>query len=145
MRPKTLGQVVREARQARELSQRDLAKLLRIEPSHVAYIESGQRNPSLGVLRRIADTLGLNREEIFFLSHPDAKFLLGEPSGSKKKKELNSWQQFVSNRALLRRHKVTPRELKVLREISTLEDVASPRNYLFILNAIRQAGSRENL
>jgi hypothetical protein len=38
---------------------------------------------------------------------------------------------------------VTRAELKVLKQVSMLENVSFPRHFLFILNAIRQAGDRE--
>jgi len=41
---------------------------------------------------------------------------------------------------MLRRYSVTRAELKVLKEVSLLEHVSSPRHFLFVLNAIRQAG-----
>jgi hypothetical protein len=53
----------------------------------------------------------------------------------------NAWQEFTSNRALLRRHGVTRGELKVLKQVSLLEDVSSPKHFIFVLNAIRQAGA----
>ncbi len=34
-------------------------------------------------------------------------------------------------------------ELKVLKQVSLLEHVSHPRHFVFILNAIRQAGDRE--
>ena len=40
---------------------------------------------------------------------------------------------------MLTEHSITPAELKVLREVSLLGNVAAPRNLLFVLNAIRQA------
>jgi hypothetical protein len=36
---------------------------------------------------------------------------------------------------------VTPGELKVLKQVSLLEDVSSPKHFIFVLNAIRQAGA----
>ncbi|HLI82218.1 MAG TPA: helix-turn-helix transcriptional regulator [Candidatus Binataceae bacterium] len=142
MNKKTLGAVIKEGRDALRLTQRGLAELVGVKASHIAYIENGHRNPSLALLRRLADALGLNRKELLFLSHPDAKYLMDEDSGSARKRE-DAWQQFSSNRAALRRHNVTRAELKVLKQVALLEHVAHPRHFLFILNSIRQAGDRE--
>jgi len=142
MNKKTLGAVVKEGRDALRLTQRGLAEIVGVKASHIAYIENGHRNPSLALLRRLADALGLNRRELLFLSHPDAKYLMDEDGGSSRKRE-DAWQQFTSNRAALRRHNVTRAELKVLKQVSLLEHVAHPRHFLFILNSIRQAGDRE--
>jgi transcriptional regulator with XRE-family HTH domain len=140
MQKKKPGILVREARNSLQLTQRELAGMIGVKASHIAYIESGQRNPSLALLRRLADTLGLNRRELLFLIHPDAKELTDERSHQNGKGKANGWRQFSSNQALLRRHNVTPAELRVLRQISSLGAVSNPRNFLFILNSIRMAG-----
>jgi transcriptional regulator with XRE-family HTH domain len=142
MNKKTLGAVIKEGRDALRLTQRGLAELVGVKASHIAYIENGHRNPSLALLRRLADSLGLNRKELLFLSHPDAKYLMDEDSGSARKRE-DAWEQFTSNRAALRRHNVTRAELKILKQVALLEHVSHPRHFLFILNSIRQAGDRE--
>ena len=95
----------------------------------------------LSLLRRIVDTLGLDPREMLFLSRPDAKYLVRavrEPGATKRLDD--AFRRFASNRALLARHNVKPRELKVLKQVSLLEHVSYPRHFLFILNAIRQAG-----
>ncbi|MHB8384085.1 MAG: helix-turn-helix transcriptional regulator [Candidatus Binataceae bacterium] len=145
MTKKTLGLMVKEARVALELTQRELARAIGVKASHVAYIESGRRRPSLPLLRRISTTLGLNPREMLFLSHPDAKYLAGgieQPRDLKRPDD--SWRRFASNRALLGRHKVTPAELKVLKRVSLLEHVSDPRHFVFVLNAIRQAAVRDD-
>jgi transcriptional regulator with XRE-family HTH domain len=142
MTKKTLGGVIKEGRDALRLTQRGLAEIVGVKASHIAYIENGHRNPSLALLRRLADALGLNRRELLILSHPDARYLMDEPETRASKRE-NSWHQFSTNRAMLRRHNVTRAELKVLKQVSLLENVSVPRHFLFILNAIRQAGDRE--
>ena len=110
-----------------------------VKASHIAYIENGQRNPSLGLLRRLADTLGLNRRELLFLIHPDAKHLTEENAEPGKSRKAQGWREFSSNQALLRRHQVTPAELKVLRQVDALSPVYNPRSFVFILNSIRMA------
>lgn len=142
MNKKTLGTVVKEGRDSLRLTQRGLAEIVGVKASHIAYIENGHRNPSLALLRRLADALGLNRRELLFLSHPDAKFLMDEEHDSNRKRA-GAFQQFSSNRAALRRHNVTRGELRVLKQVSLLEHVSHPRHFMFVLNAIRQAGDRE--
>ena len=142
MNKKTLGSVIKEGRDGLRLTQRGLAEIVGVKASHIAYIENGHRNPSLALMRRLADGLGLNRKELLILSHPDAKYLMDEDDGSARKRP-DAWATFTSNRAALRRHNVTKAELKVLKQVSMLENVSQPRHFLFILNAIRQAGDRE--
>lgn len=112
-----------------------------VKASHIAYIESEQRNPSLALLRRLADTLGLNRRELLFLIHPDAKHLTDDDTHKSKASKPDGWRRFSTNRALLRRHNITSAELKVLRQVDSLGPVSDPRNFLFVLNSIRMAAN----
>jgi transcriptional regulator with XRE-family HTH domain len=53
-----LHQVIRQLREARGMSQAQLALKAKITPAYVALIELGQRtNPSLDVVRRLARAL----------------------------------------------------------------------------------------
>ena len=141
MTKKKPGLLIKQARNSLRLTQRDLATMVGVKPSHIAYIENGQRNPSLGLLRRLADTLGLNRKELLFLIHPDAKHLTEGNWEPGKTRKAEGWREFSSNQALLRRHQVTPAELKVLRQVNALSPVSNPRDFLFILNSIRMAAA----
>ena len=143
MTKKTLGATVKEQRDALRFTQRELAAKVGVKASHIAYIENGFRKPSLSLLRRLADTLGLDPRELLLLAHPDAKYLMerrDEPEPPKN----DAWERFASDRGLLRAHKVSRAELRVLKQVSLLEHVAIPRHFLFILNSIRQAGDRES-
>ena len=138
----TLGAVVKEARGSLGLTQRGLAAAVGVKASHIAYIEGSQRRPGLPLLRRLAHVLALDRRELLFLLYPDAKFMIdGTTRSGAAKPGKNAWKDFTSNRALLRRHGVTRGELKVLKQVSLLEDVSSPKHFIFVLNAIRQAGA----
>jgi transcriptional regulator with XRE-family HTH domain len=59
------------------MSRGELAEKVGVGLSQLGYIDSGGRRPSLSVLRRIADILGLSRSEAFSLCHPDARRLIG--------------------------------------------------------------------
>jgi len=140
---KTLGSVVRENREQMRMSQRELADQVGVKASHVAYIEGNQRRPSLGLLLRIADLLGLDRWELFMLSHPDAADLVRDVRMPEKAKPGEAWRRFAADRALHKRHNILPRELKLLRQVSQVQDVSCAKHFLFILNSIRQAGARD--
>ncbi len=144
MKKETLGQVLKQRREAFALTQRELAHKLGVKASHVAYLENGRRRPSLSLLARLADTLDLDKQRLFLLTHPEAEDLVGarrEPSSSKRPE--NAWRKFVTNRGILARHKVTDRELKVLQKVNMLGRVTAPNQFLFILNSIRQAVEEE--
>jgi transcriptional regulator with XRE-family HTH domain len=136
----TLGQVLKQRREAYALTQRELARRLGVKASHVAYLENGRRRPSLSLLSRLAETLDLDKQRLFLLTHPEAEALVGvKREGSPSKRPENAWRKFVANRGILARHKVTDSELKVLQKVNMLGRVSAPNQFLFILNSIRQA------
>ncbi|MGH9962328.1 MAG: helix-turn-helix domain-containing protein, partial [Pyrinomonadaceae bacterium] len=59
---KTLGQRIRELRDAKELSLRELAKKLEISAPFLSDIELGRRYPSDEVLASLARKLGVGLE-----------------------------------------------------------------------------------
>jgi len=144
MTKKTLGEVLKDRRAMLCLTQRELALKLGVKPSHIAYLEKDRRRPSLGLLSRIADVLGLPKESLFVLAHPEASSLLGTPSKAVTQQAPDqAWQEFAGNEALLARHQIKPRELKVLSQVNLLGKITAPRQFVFILNAIRQAVEEE--
>jgi transcriptional regulator with XRE-family HTH domain len=141
MKKKTLGQILKDRRAALRLTQRDLATKVNVKPSHVAYIEIGRRRPSLALLGRIADVMGLEKESLFLLTHPEARSLInGQESPQSSRKRV--WQDFARNESVLARYDINPRELKVLSQVNLLGKVTAPRQFLF-LNAIRNAVEEE--
>ncbi len=146
MKKKTLGPVIKRQREALGLTQRELALKFGVKPSHVAYLENDRRRPSLMLLSRIADVLGLEKEGLFLLAHPEARSLINNRRAAAPAPRLDRdqvWRDFARDKALLARHQVKPRELKVLSQVNLLGRVTAPRNFLFILNAIRQAVEEE--
>ncbi len=137
---KTLGRVLKSRREALALTQRALAKRVGVRASHVAYLENGQRKPSLSLLGRIAKTLGLNERELFLLAHPEAKELMSPSTAPEAPyKPDQAWRRFLGDRALLIRYHVTRREIRVLKHLSLLGSVLSPREFLAVLTLIRRA------
>ena len=136
---KTLGQVIRHQREGLGLTQRDLAKKLGVKASHVAYLEGGMRRPSFSLVGRIATTLGLDKQEVLLLAHPEARHLLAKDPDAKPEDRPDAWERFSSNRAVIAQYNITPAELKILKQVSTLGTVGAPKQFLFVLNAIRHA------
>ncbi len=136
----TLGSVLRARRHSLGLTQRELAAQLAVKPAHVAYLELDRRRPSLRLLSRIAQALDLDRERLILLSHPEARSFFGErPTVEPPHPKDQAWREFRRNKNLLARHKVSPKELKVLAQVALLGRITTPRSFLFILNSIRQA------
>ena len=142
--PSGLGKVLQKRRHDLGLTQRQLAALVRVKAAHIAYLEGGQRRPSLGLLSRIVEVLGLDREKVFALAHPEASMLFKPERQAKISSGKGmAWAEFSRNTALLARNRIKPQELKVLAQVNLLGKISAPRNYLFILNAIRQAVDEE--
>ncbi|MGH3822201.1 MAG: helix-turn-helix domain-containing protein [Pseudonocardiaceae bacterium] len=59
-----LGAFIRAQRQLAELSLREMAALTRISNAYLSQVERGLHQPSLTVLRAIAETLGLSTEQL---------------------------------------------------------------------------------
>ena len=65
MTPNRLRRVIRTLREARGLTQRDLADKAKVTGAYVAQLETGtKKNPSLDVLKRLARALGVPVTEL---------------------------------------------------------------------------------
>jgi transcriptional regulator with XRE-family HTH domain len=134
-----LADFLKKRRHALGFSQRALAEQLDIEPSYIAFLESGRRRPSLALLERIANVLRWDSQELFLLAHPEAKSMVTPPQPKPKSKQpAQAWQELMNDRAMLERYQVTSRELHALRQLSLLGYVLSPREFLTILTLIRR-------
>ena len=136
-----LGDELRSRREGLGLTQRALAQKLGVEGSHVALIESGRRRPSLKLVGRIADTLGVDRQDLLILAHPEAKALIAEAKPETRQKVAPSWQRFIENHELLARYQVTDTELRALEHLNFLGTVSSAKEFLAILTLARDISS----
>ncbi len=65
MSPKRLSRVIQTLREAKGMTQRDLAAKAKVTAGYVAQLELGVRkNPSLEVLQRLAKALGVPVTEL---------------------------------------------------------------------------------
>ena len=54
-----ISKAILDARIKQNLSQKELSKLTGINQSEISKLESGERNPSIKLLQRLADSMGL--------------------------------------------------------------------------------------
>ena len=132
------GLFLKEHRQAHGLTQRDLAARVGVKASHVAYLETGQRKPSLALLGRLADSLHLDKQKLFVLAHPEAKAMMPPAKPARTVTPKEAWKALVSDRALLARYQVTKRELQALKHLSALGYAMRPREFVAIVTLIRR-------
>ena len=64
------GTTIRIRREAFGHSQRELARLVGVKASHIAYLENGQRRPSLGLLVRLAKELKVRPSKLALQAFP---------------------------------------------------------------------------
>jgi transcriptional regulator with XRE-family HTH domain len=133
----TLGEFLKTRRDTVGLTQRALARKLGVRASHVAFIESGRRKPSLKLVARLADGLGLDRQEVLLLSHPEATGLLTSGDPEPRNKTTRAWERFIKDHTLLAHYHVTKRELHVLEHLTLLGTSLSAKEFLTILTLIR--------
>jgi transcriptional regulator with XRE-family HTH domain len=132
-----LRETVRTRREGLGLTQYSLGRKLGVEASHIAFIESGRRKPSLKLIGRLADILGLDRQDLLVMAHPEVRELIGKTKREKLPDASPSWQRFIGNQQLLARYNVTVGELRVLENLSLLGTVRSAKEFLAILMLIR--------
>lgn len=63
----TIGDRLRQARQARGLSLRRLAGLLGVSPSLISQVETGRAKPSVNTLYALANELGISLDVLLFM------------------------------------------------------------------------------
>ena len=139
LRTRNFGQVIRERRRQLDLTQEEVARRIITSTPYIGHLESGKRHPSEKVVTKLADVLGLDRRELFFLANPGAKALLAQqtqPSAS------SAWDEFRKDERLRRIHNISGEEMEMLSHVALMGDVRSWRDFVYILNTIRQALGR---
>jgi transcriptional regulator with XRE-family HTH domain len=137
------GRLLKEHRQGHGLTQRELAVKIAVKASHVAYLETGQRKPSLALLGRIADTFHLDKQKLFLLSHPEARSMMPSIKPTRTKNPREAWRTLVNDRALLGRYQVTKRELQALKHLSLLGHAITPQQFVAVVTLIRRDPEEE--
>ncbi|HTY56748.1 MAG TPA: helix-turn-helix transcriptional regulator [Candidatus Binataceae bacterium] len=135
----TFGQIIRDRRRQLDLTQEEVARRINTSTPYVGHLESGKRHPSDKIVTRLADVLGLERRELYFLANPGARELLHNRAQSSA---ASSWESFRKDDRLRRIHAISPEEMEMLSRVALMGDVRSERDFIYILNSIRQALGR---
>jgi len=59
-----LGEVIKGQRRLNRLSQRELARLADLSDTYMSQLERGRHEPSISVLRALADSLGIRPDQL---------------------------------------------------------------------------------
>lgn len=139
IKERSFGQVIRERRRQLDLTQEEVAHRIKTSTPYVGHLESAKRHPSDKILTRLAEVLGLDRRELFFLANPRAHALLSPETESAPD---SAWDDFKKNEQLRRVHNIAVDEMEILSRVALLGDVRSPRDFIYILNTVRHAVGR---
>lgn len=132
----SFGQMIRDRRRQLELTQDELAHRIRTSTPYIGHIESGKRHPSDEILTRMADVLGFDRRELFFIANPNARAML---TPKPEAREASAWDEFRRDQQLHQLHQINSRELDMLSQVAMMGEVRSSRDFIYILNTIRQS------
>lgn len=64
MAKKTVGQLVKDAREQAGISQRELARLSGIAQPNLSRIEADQQDPTIATIQKIAKALGVDYRDL---------------------------------------------------------------------------------
>jgi transcriptional regulator with XRE-family HTH domain len=136
IKERSFGTIIRDRRRQLDLTQEEVARRIKTSTPYVGHLESGKRHPSDKIVTRLAEVLGLDRREMFFLANPRAQALLSPPVETEVS---SAWEDFRKNEQLRRVHNVTNEEMEMLSRVALLGDVRSTRDFIYILNTVRHA------
>jgi len=131
-----LGEVIRRRRRDLNLTQEEVASRIKTSTPYVGHLESGKRHPSDRIVARLAEVLGLDNRELFFLANPRAQALL---SAEPERAEGSALEQFRKTDQLRRIHNVSNDEMNMLSQVALLGEIRSSRDLIYILNTVRHA------
>ena len=133
----TFGAVIRERRRRLDLTQEEVARRIKTSTPYIGHLESGKRHPSEKVIARLSEVLGLQSRELFFLANPHARDLLNTANSDGRRR--SAWDEFRHDDRLRRAHNVSAEEMEVLARVAAMGEARAPRDFIYILNAIRLA------
>ncbi|MGH7840461.1 MAG: helix-turn-helix transcriptional regulator [Steroidobacteraceae bacterium] len=136
---RSLGQMLRERRRKLDLTQLELAQRIGTSSPYIGHLEAGKRHPSNKVIARLAEVLGFEGRELFFVANPRAIELMQPPPGHERR---SAWEAFRRDARLHRIHGVTRDELDLLSRVAKLGEASSPKDFVYILTTIRHALNR---
>ena len=136
---RSFGEVIRRRRRQLNLTQEEVARRIKTSVPYIAHLEVGKRHPSERVVIKLADALGLDRVELFFLANPGAEAIVSQAPVAEG---TSAWERFSSDSNLRKVYKITDQELEILSKLALMGDVRSSRDFIFVLNTIRLALGR---
>ena len=112
---RSFGQVLRERRRQLDLTQEEVARRIKTSTPYIGHLEAAKRHPSDKIVTRLAEVLGLDRRELFFLANPRAQAIL---SPKPKTDAKSAWEEFRKDEQLRRIHNISDDEMEMLSRVA---------------------------
>ena len=139
-REQSFGDAIRRRRRQLDLTQEEVARRIGTSVPYVGHLESAKRHPSDRIVARLAEVLGLDRRDLYFLANPAARDLI-EPKRSADGGP--AWERLRRDDRLKKLHRVTAEELEVLGRIAQMGEIRSIDGFIHLLDTIRYVLSRK--
>lgn len=112
LKSKTFGGYIKTLRAARNIGQREMARIIDVSPSYLNDIENNKRNaPSKQVIKKIAETLEANLENLYDIAGKTSNRISPDlPDIIKKNKEIPSLLRLID------RCKISEKKLRELKK-----------------------------
>lgn len=90
----TIGERIRQERLARDMTQRELADMVKVGVPHISKVEAGRENPSDELLERIASVFKLDSAELMLVARRLPADMLDEMAAQPELalEHLRSWK-----------------------------------------------------
>ena len=128
--------LIRSRRRQLEMTQEEVGRRIGTSMAYIGHLEADRRHPSEKVVVQLAEVLGLDRRELFFLANPQTKSLIAHAADEDNS---SAWEVFAKNEKLRKSHKITGAEMETLSSVALMGEVNSSGDFIFILQAIRNA------
>jgi transcriptional regulator with XRE-family HTH domain len=116
---RSFAEVLRDRRLQLDLTQEELARRIKTSTPYIGHLEAGKRHPSDKIATRLAEVLGLDRGELFFLANPRAQAPLKPEPGVAVR---SAWKDFPRNI-----HNLSNDEMELLELVALLAKLRSKR------------------
>jgi transcriptional regulator with XRE-family HTH domain len=136
---RSFGSAIRNRRRQLDLTQEEVAKRIKMSAQYINQLEARKRRPSQQVILKLAAALALDARHLFLLANPKVGSIISE----RQRWDVDSaWDAFVKEKVLRKIYSITDQEMEILSHVAMIGDVRSPRDFIFILIAIRHALDR---
>lgn len=136
---RSFGAAIRERRRQLDLTQEEVGKRIGTSTPYIGHLESGKRHPSEKVIARLSDVLGLPSRDLFFLANPGARELIDISENGRRR---SSWEEFRGDPRMRRAHRISADEMDLLERVAAMGEVRATRDFVYVLNTVRQALGR---